>query len=69
MTYHSSISTLNVEEFENMLSYAPILVKIASIGARLGVNVGEGWFISVSTELGPYRADFAGTYIPNCAII
>lgn len=33
--YHSSSSTLNVLAFENILSYAPIRVKIASTGDNL----------------------------------
>lgn len=35
VTYHSSSSTLNVLALENMLSYAPILVRMASTGQRL----------------------------------
>ena len=34
-TYHSSSSTLNVLAFENMLSYAPIRVRIVSTGQIL----------------------------------
>lgn len=36
--YHSSSSTLNVLAFENMLSYAPILVKIESTGHNLSTK-------------------------------
>ena len=38
-SYHSSSSTLNVLAFENMLSYAPILVKIESTGHNLSADI------------------------------
>ena len=64
--YHSSSSTLKVLAFENMLSYAPMRVKIASTGHSLGMDQQGS---RVSKRHGQYRARLAGTNMPSCAMI
>lgn len=63
MPYHSSSSTLNVLAFENMLSYAPIRVSIASTGESLewGFQLSGSARNTDKTNL----AFAAGTSIPS----
>lgn len=67
--YHSSNSTLKVLAFENMLSYAPMRVRIASTGQSLLVDIGEGVLWVAEHTTATYLADWAGTRIPSCAMI
>lgn len=67
-TYHSSSSTLKVLAFENMLSYAPILVRIVSTGQILYIAKCQP-HSSLKHLAYTNRADFAGTNMPSCAII
>lgn len=48
--HHSSSSTLNVLAFENILSYAPIRVRIVSTGQILAQK--EGISVNVSIQAG-----------------
>lgn len=64
--HHSSNSTLKVLAFENMLSYAPMRVRIASTGQSLESLIRTSfWWLGQATD----RADSAGTRIPSCAMI
>ena len=69
-SHHSSSSTLNVLAFENMLSYAPIRVRIVSTGQILVQK--EQISVSASIQAGiereANRALEAGTNIPSWAI-
>ena len=67
--YHSSNSTLNVLAFENMLSYAPIRVKMESTGERLSETLALDLIFKGLKPRASYRADFAGTSIPSWAMI